>query len=127
MPAPKSILDTNVVVSGVLNPERPAGRVLEQVVRGTVPTVLSSTLVAEYTSALRGRRLMRRHELSPDDIELFVAGIEARAELIDPGPSGLRAPDDRDQHLWDLLVAVLVTGERRLLGNAPPGREVLST
>ncbi len=130
MATPRTILDTNVVVSGFLNPERPAGRILDSVFRDSVPMLLSETLAAEYRSALSGPRLAKRVALSSDDVEEFVRLLEARSELVVPPRNGVAAPDHRDQHLWDLLFkvpdAVLATGERRLLLGAPPGREVLS-
>jgi predicted nucleic acid-binding protein len=40
------------------------------------------------------------------------------------------APDDDDQHVWDLVgahaLALLVTGDRRLLDRAPPEVSVVS-
>jgi len=55
--------------------------------------------------------------------------IVSHAVVRDPDPSGDSAPDRGDQHLWNLLHAepksILVTGDRRLLAEPPPGRGVM--
>ena len=92
-------------------------------IRGRFPFVLSVALLAEYRRVLTRRRIRRRHGLTTDQIDAVLAAIAANAIVREAVASGGTAPDPGDQHLWDLLAgspdAILVTGDKRLLENAP--------
>ncbi len=117
------IIDTNVVVSGLLtrNPEAPTARLLDGMLRADlgVPFLVSPDLLAEYLAVLTRPRIRARHGLTDGEIESLLEEIAAGAVPRDPAPAESRAPDLEDQHLFDLLEesrrAALVTGDRLLL------------
>lgn len=62
-------------------------------------------------------------------MDRFLAELTLNAALREPPAATTRAPEPTDQQLWDLLAlqadAVLVTGDRGLLGSeTAPGRVV---
>lgn len=115
-----AIVDTNIVVSGLLtgNDTSPVVRILDDMLSGALTFALSEVLLAEYRNVLLRPKLMRLHGLSPDDIDVLLTDLAHLAVFLHP-EHGSPAPDPGDQHLWDLLAErsdlVLVTGDVRLL------------
>ena len=126
-----AIIDTNVVVAGLLTADAtaPTARIVDGMLRGVFPFALSVALLAEYRRVLSRERIRDRHGLTEDQIDGVLASIAANAIVREVGLSTLAAPDSGDQLLWDLLAgvpdAVLVTGDKRLIDEPPRGRSVL--
>ena len=128
---PPSIVDTNVVVSGLLTADAasPVARVLDGMLAAAFPFVLSDALVAEYRSVLRRPMLRKAHGLSFDDLDVILVDLAQHGIVLAPARAA-PAPDPGDQHLWDLLAAredlVLVTGDRLLQQNRVMRRRIFS-
>lgn len=122
------MLDTNVVLSGLTsrNRDSPPARVLESALRGSVPCVVSSELLAEYRGVL-GRA---QHGLSQIEIDELIGELGKVAVHVDISNTVVEGPDPGDAHLWRLLRAhpgaVLITGDRALLSGAPEGLQAIS-
>lgn len=116
-----AVIDTNVFVAALLtgDPGAPTARILDGMVLGSFPFVLSVALLAEYRQVLLRERIRRRHGLTEDQIDGILTAIAANAIVREAVDSAVVAPDPGDQFLWDLLAAVpdavLVTGDTRLL------------
>lgn len=119
-----AIIDTNVVIAGLLTTraESPVARILDCMVAGSVPFVLSEALLAEYRQVMARPKLRNLHGLDEQAIDVIVLELAQHAIVLNPAhaPSASGAPDPGDQHLWDLLRAhdgvILVTGDLRLHG-----------
>jgi len=126
-----AIVDTNVVVAGLLTSDAvsPPARILNGMISGDFPFVVSVALLAEYRQVLARDRIRARHGLSMDKIDGILTAVAANTIVREPVASDEAAPEAGDQHLWDLLAAapgaVLVTGDKRLIENAPSGVSVL--
>lgn len=120
-----AIIDTSVVVAALLSadPDSPTARILDGMIRGDFPFVISVELLAEYRQVLARDRIRERHGLTMAQVDGILTAIAANAIVREPIPSKETAPDAGDQHLWNLLAAVpnaaLVTGDTRLLADAP--------
>lgn len=135
MRTPSAVIDTNVVVSGVLvkDPTSPPARIVTGMVRGRFPFLLSQDLLAEYRKVLLRPKIAERHGLSEEEIDALLTDIVASAAMRSPGNPAESAPDPDDDHVWALLTAsldtegkaLLVTGDRLLVDNPPPGRSVV--
>jgi predicted nucleic acid-binding protein len=131
MIARPAVVDTNVVVAGLLTrePAAPTARILEGMLAGTFPFLLSVALLAEYRVVLLRQAIRARHGLDETAVDRLLAEIVKEAMIRDP-PSTAPAPDAGDQHVWDLLAshprALLVTGDRRLSEKAPSTASVVS-
>lgn len=128
MTAPVAVVDTNVVVSGLLTrePSSPTAVVLDRMLGGRFTYLLSADLLAEYHHVLLRPAIRRRHQLPAADVEALLTEVALNGTVRDPPPAPA-GPDDGDRHLWALLqcdpAAVLVTGDDALLrGAAEPGR-----
>jgi len=85
------VIDTNVVVSGLLSPHGHSARLLDAVLDGRVKLVYDARILAEYRDVLRRPRL----KLDPDKIQAFLKGLHGQM-LVTPSvlaSAGLD-PDD---------------------------------
>ncbi|MBS1269436.1 MAG: tRNA(fMet)-specific endonuclease VapC [Gammaproteobacteria bacterium] len=129
-----AVVDTNVLVGGLLagTPSSPPAVVVDGMLAGRFPFLLSPPLLAEYRVVLLRPRLRLLHGLSDEEADYLLVELVANAiwhEL--PSIEGAAAaPDPGDDHLWHLLNtvegALLVTGDRLLLDNPPDFASVLS-
>lgn len=114
-----AIIDTNVVVSGLLTADASTAtaRILDGMLAAEFPFVVSTALLAEYCEVLNRDKLRRQHGLDAPEVETVVTQLAQNATLLQP-VSAPAAPDAGDQHLWELLAAgdalMLVTGDKRL-------------
>lgn len=124
MSRPIFIVDTNVVVAGLLtaDPASPVARVLDGMLAAAFPFIVSEALLGEYRTVLLRPVLRKLHALSVAEVEQLLVDLIQHAIVLQPGGSStarLSAPDAGDQFLWDLLGArpdlVLITGDKRLL------------
>lgn len=125
------ILDTNVLVSGLLtsDPAAPTARILDAVLSGRLRIVLSVDLLAEYRTVLLSPPIRRRHglpEAEVDDLLSEVAALAAFREVRRVSEAERR----KDEHLFRLLAAapeaILVTGDERLRAALSARTEALS-
>ena len=122
------IIDTNVVVAGLLtaDAQAPTARILDGMLAAEFAYAVSTELLAEYRDVLGRPKLRKLHGLAADEIETVLTELALHAIVL-PLASACPAPDPGDQHLWDLLAAhtglTLVTGDARLLESGDwPGR-----
>ena len=120
MSRPPVIVDTNVVVAGLLTAQAasPVARILDGMLTAAFPIVVSPALLAEYHAVLVRPALRKLHGLSVKQIETILTDLAQHAIVLEP-VAGPPAPDAGDQLLWDLLAARaelrLVTGDKLLL------------
>ena len=132
MTHPPAIIDTNVVVSGLLTSQEgtPTRRLLDGMLAGDFPFYLSIDLLAEYRQVLLRKKIQHLHGLSDEDIDRLLEVIVANGILREPTPTGQESPDPGDQFLWDLLAAqpkaLLVTGDKALLEDARQAASVIT-
>lgn len=128
---PPTVIDTNIVVAGLLAAEAgsPTARILDGMRQGAFPFLLSMALLAEYREVLLREKIRKAHGLSTREIDLLLTEIATHAIVREPeAASG--APDPKDNHLWPLTLSepgsALVTGDLALARKPPPGSKVLS-
>ena len=116
------VVDTNVVVAGLLTrePNAPTARILDAMLGGTLRFLLSEALLAEYRVVLMRPAIARAHGLAADEVDEILIRLAANAVIREPpaGPSGPAG----DTHLFELLAAepsaLLVSGDARVLRHA---------
>ena len=117
-----AIIDTNVVVAGLLtaDEESPVACVLDRVLTAAFSFVVSEALLAEYRTVLLRPKLGKLHGLPLEAVESILINLAQHAIVLTPVPAP-PAPDPGDQLLWELLAArtdlLLVTGDKRLLSD----------
>ena len=131
MTRPAVIVDTNVVVAGLLTVHEasPVARILDGMLAAAFPFVVSEALLAEYRTVLVRPNLRKLHGLTVAEVEAILTDLAQHAIVLTPVASP-PAPDPGDQLLWDLLSAkadlVLITGDKLLLRDAGMRGRVMS-
>jgi len=116
------VVDTNVVVAGLLTrePSAPTARILDAMLGGALRFLLSEALLAEYRVVLLRPAIATAHGLAADEVDEILIRLAALAVIREPaagasGPAG-------DRHLFDLLAteptAILVSGDAKVLRQA---------
>jgi len=128
---PTAVIDTNIVVAGLLTAEAgsPTVRILDGMRQGAFPFLLSTALLTEYREVLLREKIRKVHGLSEREIDLLLTEIATHAIVREP-ESASGAPDPKDNHLWALALSepgsALVTGDLTLARKPPSGSNVLS-
>ena len=127
------IVDTNVLVSGLISGETnsPTVSIVNAMFDGTIVYLMSADLLQEYRAVLLRPKLCRLHKLDEQQIDTLLTELTANAiwreEVL---LSDEMAPDLGDVHLWNLLAsepgAILVTGDKLLLARPPQKKSVIS-
>ncbi len=131
MSRPAIIVDTNVVVAGLLTKDEtsPVARILDGMRAAAFPFVVSEALLAEYRTVLVRPTLRKLHGLTVAEVEAILTDLAQHAIVLAP-VAAPPAPDPGDQLLWELLTArsdlVLVTGDKLLLRDAGMQGRVIS-
>ena len=126
-----AIIDTNVLVAGLTtsDPDAPTAHILDGMLGGRFPFLLSVELLAEYRQVLLRRRVLALHGLTPEEVDSILTMVAANAIIRETTEARGRAPDPYDQHVWNLLAgvpeAILVTGDATLIREAPPQASVV--
>ena len=116
----RAVLDTNVVVSALIRPGGPPGRILDRLVDGDFVLVLSPAMLDELGRTVRQPGVRKYVRLSDDELDSRLAQLETLADPVEGTLAltvALRDPDD----LMVLVTAVegradyIVTGDADLL------------
>jgi predicted nucleic acid-binding protein len=132
MRAAPAVIDTNVVVSGILTSlsVSPTVRILDGMISGRFRFLLSIDLLAEYRDVLARTRIRARHGLPDASVDAILTEIAANGAMLDIAPVGGARARRADAHLWKLLAAApaasLVTGDLRLIERPVRGASVIS-
>lgn len=107
------MLDTNVVVSGLLNSFGAPGRVLDLALAGELTVAYDDRVLSEWREVLQREKF----GFSPaDDVESLLAFFEEEGLRVAPSPLGVELPDPDDLPFLEVAReagATLVTGNPR--------------
>lgn len=110
------VLDTNVVVSGLMNPRGHPALILNAVLDGRVKMVCDARILAEYRDVLSRPRL----KLAPDKVTAFLRGLRGQM-FVTPVSLPAAGPDPDDlifvEAALATVVKTIVTGN---LAHFPP-------
>jgi putative PIN family toxin of toxin-antitoxin system len=121
------VLDTNVLVSGLLSPFGPPGEIVRMVSSGAVVLCLDARILAEYDEVLARPRF----GFDPDSVAALLDYVDFRSESVASTPLDHRLPDSDDEPFLEVASAggadCLVTGNlAHFPSNARAGVAVLS-
>lgn len=104
----RAVLDTNVLVSGLVGQKGPPRQILDAWLEGQYKLVLSLYLVDELAHVLSYPRIVEQVHLTPEELEAVLAALLSQAELA-PGRLQLQGVtrDPKD----DPVVACAVEGQ----------------
>lgn len=107
------VVDTNVLVSGILSPYGPPGAILRSIVAGTVTVCFDQRILAEYWDVLSRGRL----GLDGERVDALLENVEANGESVLAETLALDLPHAADGMFVEVALAAhaacIVTGNAR--------------
>lgn len=119
----RAVIDTSVLVSGLISPQGPPGEVLRALRDGKFTTLYSHETVMEVVEVL-GRDFFRsKYHIQTEDISALVSLIRLRGEAVVPAQKITDCRDPKDNKFLEAAVAgeadYLVSGDDDLLRMNP--------
>jgi uncharacterized protein len=106
----KIVLDTNVLVSGLLQPFGPSGQIVRLVASGDLILYYDPRVLAEYQEVL----LREKFGFDPERVDALLEEIRAGGIPVATRPLAIRLPDADDEAFLEVALAggaqCLVTG-----------------
>ncbi len=106
----KVVLDTNVIVSGLLSPFGPAGEIMRLAASGELELCYDARIISEYKSVL----LRSKFSFLPESVEDLIDQIRFAGHLTTGRPLAKRLPDRDDEPFLEVAIGggarYLVTG-----------------
>lgn len=104
------VIDTNVIVSGLMTPSGSSAQIIDAVLNGQVKLVYDSRILKEYRDVLSRPRL----KLPPMKIQALLVSMH-RQLLVSPRVSGIIGPDSDD--IIFIEAALATTDKTIITGN----------
>ena len=109
----KVVLDTNVLVSGLLSPYGPCGEIVRMMTGGAIQLCYDARILAEYGEVLRRPRF----RINPDELAAVLDYIESAGQSVASVPLPHSLPDGDDEAFLEVALGAgarcLVTGNMR--------------
>ncbi|MCJ7792028.1 MAG: putative toxin-antitoxin system toxin component, PIN family [Dehalococcoidia bacterium] len=106
------VLDTNVLVAGLLSPFEPCGKILRMVSSGKLTLSFDACILSEYNEGLRRPKF----KFEEDKVAALLDHIEYRGHTVASSPLPHSLPDPDDEPFLEVAIAgqvtCLVTGNR---------------
>jgi putative PIN family toxin of toxin-antitoxin system len=107
------VLDTNVIVSGLLRPFSKAALILTLVADGTIQVAYDLRLLSEYRDVLNRPKF----DFAKENVEAFLTQVEQEGFLVSVKPLEIHLPDPEDEPFLEVAIAgrveAIVTGNKR--------------
>ena len=106
----KIVLDTNVLISGLLNPDGIPGFIVRLVASGYIELIYDYRIISEYVNVMSRPKF----HIDPENISDLIEQIKANGLLVSPLPVSMTMPDEEDLKFLEAAVSsgaqYLVTG-----------------
>jgi uncharacterized protein len=107
------VLDTNVIVSGILKPHSKSAAILRLIAGGSIRLAYDLRLLSEYRDVL----LRPAFNFTLKEVDSFLAQVEEEGLLVSGKPLKVHLPDPDDEPFLELALSAnaraIVTGNRR--------------
>jgi len=101
----RAVVDTNILISGVIKPERATGEILRRLRDGEFALLYTEPLLVEFAEVINRPRIRQKYSLGSEDIETVLALILLRGEPIDPTRRVEICRDPKDNMILEAAVA----------------------
>jgi uncharacterized protein len=101
----KIVLDTNVLVSGLLTPFGPNGEIVRMVFSGELTVNMDARIFSEYTDVLHRQKF----KFNKDHIDILLDFIKQYGQFTSSSPLKNRLPDPDDEPFLEVAIAGMVT------------------
>ena len=104
------VVDTNVLVAGLLSPFGRPGEVVRMIAAGSLSLLYDARIMAEYIQVLKRPKF----SFSPEHIETLLEQVKAVGVIVASDPLSVRLPDEEDEAFLEAALAgraaCLITG-----------------
>ena len=97
----KVVIDTNVIVSGLLNPYRHPAEILRLLLTGSLKLFYDARIISEYSEVLNRSKF----QFDKENISIFVKEIETAGTPVIPLPLKKSLPDPDDNMFLEAALA----------------------
>ena len=108
----KIVLDTNVLVSGLLTPFGPSGEIVRMVFSGDLILYIDARILSEYQDVLNRPKF----KFNKEHIDILIDFIKQYGQFISSSPLKTRLPDPDDEPFLEVAIGgkakSLVTGNK---------------
>jgi putative PIN family toxin of toxin-antitoxin system len=115
----RAVIDTNILVSGLIRPRGAPGAILQALRDGRVVPLLSPAILEEIAAALSRPWLQEKYGVDEPAVETFLRFLVARGEIVEPRIEVRSCRDPHDDMFLEAAIAGsadrLVTGDDDLL------------
>jgi len=115
------VVDTNVLVSGFLQPRGPSGQIVRAIAHGSIQLFFDARILEEYREVL----LRPKFSFRPADVESFLDQVRTLGTPVAAPPLSVPLPDPDDAPFLEVATTAgapyLVTGNRRHFPAGPLG------
>lgn len=115
----RMVLDTNVVVSAVLNPNGAPDSILNGVFDGHIRLLVDNRIVFEYSDVLRRKKF----QFDPRNVQAVIDFLQHEAEYVTALPVDCSFDDPDDRPFYEVAVSgnadYLVTGNTQYFPKGP--------
>jgi uncharacterized protein len=127
----RAVIDTNILIRSILNPNGPTGRILKELKAGRFHLLYSEPLLEELADVLGRPRFRNKYHVSADDVSDILSLIVQEGEEVSPSDSIEACRDPKDNKVLEAAffgqADVIVTGDEDLFALHPfEGIQVLS-
>ncbi len=113
----KVVIETNVLVSGLLSGSNYCGRIIDLVIANHLKIVYDSRIIAEYREVL----YRTKFKIKNDELDALLKFIELNGELITPAPLKIDIIDISDLPFIECTLNnkehILITGNKKHFQN----------
>ena len=108
----RTVLDTNILVSGLLTPFGPSGKIVRMVFSGDLILCIDARILSEYREVLyRPKFKFDKHKIS-----MLIDFIKQYGEIVSSSPLKYPLPDPDDEPFLEVAMAgnvkTLITGNK---------------
>ena len=119
----KVVLDTNVLVSGLLNPNGAPASILNLVVNSRIQLLYDNRIVQEYIEVLHREKF----GFNAASVEALISFILSEGQFVSAEPTSSKFKDDDDRMFYEVMTSgeanFLITGN---LAHFPKDMKVIS-
>ncbi|MCD8096810.1 MAG: putative toxin-antitoxin system toxin component, PIN family [Lachnospiraceae bacterium] len=105
------VIDTNVLVSAMLNWNSVPGNIMKLVFDGPIIPVFNADILKEYHEVL----LRPKFHLTCEIVESLLSGIETRGNYVEAETLDIKLPDPEDRMFYEVVMEERKTEDARLV------------
>ena len=105
--ARRIVLDTNVLVSGLIVANGPSGRILDAILTGELTLIASAHLLQEFGEVTVRPHIVRKYPKVTENAETVIDYLRTHATIVQGTPAAQFVVDDPDD---DFVVACAIEG-----------------